>query len=102
ERCGQLSQAVLVQGHVENRGDALTSPACRLPADLHGLRLLCRLFRCGTIRDGNFWRNFLTFASAKNAGDEAHDFLLDQTQHFRSVINVPELDLVGPGRETLL
>src|SRR5436190_23013932 len=47
ERCGQFSQAVLVQRHIEYGRDALPSPACRLSADFHGWRLLCRLLRCG-------------------------------------------------------
>lgn len=39
---------------------------------------------------------------AKEAGDEAHDLLFENAQHLRSVVNVPQLDLLGPGREALL
>jgi hypothetical protein len=45
--------------------------------------------------------NFETM-NTENAGDEAHHLLLDQAQHFRGVVNVPELDLLDPGRVTLL
>src|SRR6266404_5328252 len=102
ECCGQFSQAALVQRRVEYARHALASPARRLSADLHRLRLLCWLLRSGTIRGGNFSRTFLALAPAEDAGDEAHDFLFDQAQHFRRIINVPELDLLDPGRETLL
>ena len=44
----------------------------------------------------------LALAPAEDASHEAHDLLLDQAQHFRGVVNVPELDLLGPGREPLL
>jgi hypothetical protein len=48
------------------------------------------------------WLALLALAPAEDAGGEAHDFLLDQAQHFRVVVNVPELDLLGPAREPLL
>jgi hypothetical protein len=43
----------------------------------------------------------LAITAAKDACHEAHDFLLDEAQHFRGVVNMPELDLFGPGREPL-
>ena len=45
---------------------------------------------------------FLALASAEDASHEAHDFPLDQAQHFRGIVNVPELDLRDPGWEALV
>jgi hypothetical protein len=100
QRAGQLSQAALVQRQVEDGGYALAAPARRFSADLRSHRLAGRLgcrhrrhVRGGRLR---------SVAAAEDTGDEAHDLALDEAEHFRGVVNVPELHLVGPGREPLL
>src|SRR5262245_18401029 len=72
----------------------------RLPSNFQCDGLLGRLLHGRRHRGGGFSRHtFLALASTQNTSYAAHDLLLDQAQHFRGVVHMPELDLLGPGRE---
>src|ERR1051325_8543613 len=97
QRAGEFQQARFVQRNVEYGRHAFATPPLRFPADFHGDRFL-----------GWFYGWFDLFGcrqfspSTEDAGHKAHDFTFNPGECAWRIVNVPEFDLIGPGRKSLL
>ncbi len=102
QHCLRTAASSSSRGSSKGKSNTVVTPFPRLPAVSLPTFTVMDFLAASGAGAASSARAFRAYAAAQYACDEAHDFTLDEAQHFRSVVHVPPFNLGDPSREPFL